>query len=52
MLFTEIELGKKIKKISKEFPQAGFEPLTSRLVAKSPYQLGHKGISCEKLPPH
>ena len=33
MLFTEIELGKKIKKISEEFPRAGFEPLTSRLAA-------------------
>jgi len=33
MLSTEIEFGKKIKKISKEFPQVGFEPLTSRLVA-------------------
>ena len=33
LLFIEIELGKKIKKISKEFPQVGFEPSTSRLVA-------------------
>ena len=31
--FTEVELGKKIKKISKEFPLVGFEPSTSRLVA-------------------
>ena len=45
LLFIEIELGKKVKKISKEFPQVGFEPSTSRLVAYSLYQLGHEGIS-------
>ena len=49
---TENWRKKKIKKILKEFPQAGLEPRISCTPVKSLYLLRHEGTSYSKPPPH